>query len=162
MRLMPWTGVYEAHRPSCMTLIDCMRTKLIHEVCMSLIENVCRGQQISRWHGMQGRAGWERTEEEESSRGAADNGGTCWDDKQQNIAARKGRAGRVRASGEGRVLRGIGRGGGGVPRVQAVCERKGMAVAGSAGVGEKERGGSGTGRAKGDGGVLVAKWRRRG
>ena len=74
-------------------------------------------QQISRWCGVQGRARWERAEEEENSRGAANKGGTCWDDKQQIIAVRKGRAGRVRASGEGRVLRGRRRGGGGVPCV---------------------------------------------
>ena len=41
MRLIQNLKLYEPHRPSCMTLIDCMRTKLIHEVYMSLIENVC-------------------------------------------------------------------------------------------------------------------------
>ena len=38
-------------------------------------------------------------------------------------------------------------------RARRVSGRKGMAVAGSAGVGEKERRGSGTGLAKGSGGV---------
>ena len=55
-----------------------------------------------------------------------------------------------------------GREGKGSMRALRADGRNGMAVAGSAGVGEKERGGSSTGRAKGDGGVLVAKWRRRG
>ena len=41
MRLIPNLKLYEPHRPSCMNLIHCMRTKLIQEVCMSLIQNVC-------------------------------------------------------------------------------------------------------------------------
>ena len=113
------------------------------------------------WDAGQSRVGESRGGRERAE-GAAGKGRTCWGEKQQYIAVLKGRAGRVRASGEGRVLRGIGRGGGGVPRVHAVCEGKGMAVAGSAGVGEKEGGGSGTGRAKGDGGVSEARWRRHG
>ena len=64
MRLMPQTRVYEPHTPSCMTLIDCMRTKLIHEVYMSLIENVwspvssgdmCREEIRDIWFGVFGR-----------------------------------------------------------------------------------------------------------
>ena len=98
---------------------------------------------------MQGRAGLERAEEAEREQkgqlAKEEHAGV------RNIAVLKGRAGRVRASGEGRALRGIGRGGGGVPRVHAVSEGRGMAVAGSAGVGEKEGGGSGMGRAKEDG-----------
>jgi hypothetical protein len=41
MRLIPWSPAYEAHTPSCMNLIHRMRTKLIYDSYMSLIQNVC-------------------------------------------------------------------------------------------------------------------------
>ena len=44
MRLIPWSPAYEAHTPSCMNLIHRMRTKLIYDSYMSLIQNVCARQ----------------------------------------------------------------------------------------------------------------------
>ena len=41
MRLIQKLSLYEPHRPSCMSLIHCMRGLFIYESYMSLIQNVC-------------------------------------------------------------------------------------------------------------------------
>ena len=48
MRLIHHLKLYEPHRPSCMTLIQCMRDKLIHESYMSLIQNLCIDRKAPR------------------------------------------------------------------------------------------------------------------
>ena len=49
MRLIPWSPVYEPHRPSCMNLIHRMRGLLIYDSYMSLIQNVCGMEQDPTW-----------------------------------------------------------------------------------------------------------------